>query len=91
MQKRYVFCWSLTMLATVSLMMLGSAALAGLQPGDKLDHTNCQEAKGLLPEHVTEKFCAGKYTATIIEVKDDAFQYSNKFRAGSEANAGKLL
>jgi hypothetical protein len=36
-----------------------------------------------------EKFCAGQYTADIIEVKDENFQYSKKFKEGSEANEGK--
>jgi hypothetical protein len=36
-----------------------------------------------------EKCCEGKYAAEIIEVKDEQFQYSQKFKAASEANAGK--
>jgi len=43
----------------------------------------------MLPDYVVEKFCDGKYTAEIIEVKDEQFQYSKKFKAGSESNAGK--
>jgi hypothetical protein len=81
--------WGLAVLTTASLAAFTTPASAELKPGDKLDKSNCQEAKGMLPEHVMEKFCDGKYTATIIEVKDEAFQYSAKFKAGSEANAGK--
>src|SRR2546428_4730670 len=81
--------WGLTVLTIVSLTVLTIPAFAELKPGDKLDKSNCQEAKGLLPDVVLEKFCAGQFTAEIVEVKDDAFQYSKKFRAGSEANAGK--
>ena len=73
----------------MSLIVLTTPASAELKPGVKLDKSNCQEAKGLLPDVVLEQFCAGQYTADIVEVKDDAFQYSKKFRAGSEANAGK--
>jgi hypothetical protein len=36
-----------------------------------------------------DKFCAGQYIAEIIEVKDENYQYSKKFKAGSEANEGK--
>src|SRR3989442_2404291 len=81
--------WALTALTTLSLTLGFTCASAELKPGDRLDKSNCQEAKGLLPEHVMEKFCAGQYSAEIIEAKDDAFQYSTKFKAGSEANAGK--
>lgn len=79
----------LAVLATASLAVFTSSASAELKPGTMLDKSNCQEAKGLLPEHVIEWFCGGRYTAEIIEVKDEAFQYSAKFKSGSEANAGK--
>jgi len=89
MQRSRLIRWGLTVLTIVSLTVLTTPAFAELKPGDKLDKSNCQEAKGLLPDVVLEKFCAGKYSAEIIEVKDEAFQYSAKFKAGSEANAGK--
>jgi len=81
--------WALAALTTLGLILLFTPASAELKPGDKLDKSNCQEAKGMLPEHIMEKFCDGKYTAEIIEVKDEAYQYSKKFRDGTEANAGK--
>lgn len=81
--------WWLGLVATVSIAGFPAFAGAELKPGDKLDQSNCQEAKDLLPEHVMEKFCEGKYAAEIIEVKDEQFQYSAKFKAASEANVGK--
>jgi hypothetical protein len=84
--------WIQQGLATAVALGLACAAVpvsAELKPGDKLDKSNCQEAKGLLPEHIMENFCAGQYVAEIIEVKDEQFQYSKKFKEGSEANAGK--
>jgi hypothetical protein len=81
--------WGLAVLTTVSLATFTTPAFAELKPGDKLDKSNCQQAKGQLPDYVMEKFCDGRYTAEIIEVKDEQFQYSKKFREGSEANAGK--
>jgi len=89
MQWPHLTRWGLAILTTASLAVFTTPVGAELKPGDKLTKSNCQEAKGMLPEHVMEKFCDGKYTATIIEVKDEAFQYSTKFKAGSEANAGK--
>jgi hypothetical protein len=76
-------------LITAGLFVLPPLTHAALQPGDRLEKANCQAAKTLLPDHVMEKFCTGHYVADIIEVKDDAFQYSKRFQAGSEANAGK--
>src|SRR5215475_3322401 len=89
MHRSYLIRWGLAVLVTASLIALNATARAELTPGTRLDKTNCQEAKGMLPEHVMEKFCAGQYTAEIIEMKDEAFQYSTRFKAGSEANAGK--
>jgi len=81
--------WGLAALAAASLTVFITPASAELKAGDNLEKANCQEAKGLLPDYVVEKFCDGKYTAQIIEVKDEQFQYSKKFKAGSESNAGK--
>src|SRR5499433_1096317 len=89
MQWSHPTRWGLAVLAAASLTAFTTPASAELKPGDKLDKANCQEAKGMLPDYVMEKFCDGKYAAEIIEVKDEAYQYSKKFKAGSESNAGK--
>ena len=81
--------WGLAALTTLSLTLLLTPACAELKSGDRLDKSNCQEAKGMLPEHVMEKFCDGKYAAEITESKDETYQYSTKFKAATEANAGK--
>jgi hypothetical protein len=80
--------WGLAALTTLSLIALTTPASAELKPGDKLDKSNCQEAKGMLTEQVLQWFCSGKFAAEIIEVKDEQFQYSQKFKQGGEANAG---
>ena len=54
--------WGLAVLTTASLTIPNPLVFAELKPGDKLDKANCQEAKGLLPDHVMEKFCAGQYS-----------------------------
>ena len=44
----------------------------------------------MLPDQILQGYCNGEYGPTeIVEVPDSAFQYSQKFRTGSEANAGK--
>ncbi len=89
MQRLHVVrLWLVILIATI-LTILPTTARADLKPGTRLTKANCQEAKDLLPEYVMEKFCSGQYEAEIIEVKDEAFQYSAKFKAGSEANVGK--
>lgn len=77
--------WGLAALLTLAT----APAFADISPGSTLDSSNCEEARDMLPDFVTEKFCAGDYTAKITEVTDEEFQYSKKFKAGSEANAGK--
>src|SRR5262249_22891943 len=81
--------WGLALLAIASLSLTTSPASAELKAGDKLDKSNCNEAKDLLPENMADKFCKGMYSAEIINVTDEQFQYSKKFKAGAEANAGK--
>lgn len=81
--------WGLSLVAIASFAVFTAPAFAELKPGDKLDKSNCQEAKGMLPDQALEWLCSGQWSAEIIEVKDEQFQYSQKFRAGSEANAGK--
>src|SRR5215813_14803143 len=88
MHKKYRL-QGLALATAMSLSFFVAPIYAELKPGDKLDKSNCQEAKGMLPEHVMEKFCEGQYSAEIIDVKDEAFQYSKKFKEGSESNAGK--
>jgi hypothetical protein len=89
MQRPYCMRWGLAVIAAISFTIVSTSVSAELKPGDKLDKSNCQEAKGMLPENVLEWFCSGQFTAEIIEVTDDQFQYSPKFKAGSEDNAGK--
>jgi len=89
MYRSHLTRWGLIVLATTSLTVFIPPAFGELKPGSRLDKANCQEAKDLLPDHILEKFCSGQYTADIIEVKDDEFQYSRKFKSASESNAGK--
>ena len=55
MQKQ-ILQWSLAVLTTVGFTFAGASVSAELKPGDRLDKSNCQEAKNMLPEHVMEKF-----------------------------------
>ena len=84
-----LYRWGLVALLATSIVTFVTPASGAITPGSRLNKANCQEAKDLLPENVMEKFCSGQYEADIIEVKDEDFQYSTKFKAGSEANAGK--
>lgn len=68
---------------------LSSPGLAELKPGDVLDQSNWQEAKGLLPESVLKYFAQGQARAPIIEVKDEAYRLDQEFQRDTEANAGK--
>jgi hypothetical protein len=58
-------------------------------PGQALRQDNWQEAKGLLPEAVLNRFQDGSYQAQVITLPD-TLEWGSKFKAASEANEGKF-
>jgi hypothetical protein len=90
MKRSRLTCWEFVVCIAASLAVSTSSAFAELKPGVTLDKSNCNEAKGMLPDRVLQGYCNGEYGPTeIVEVPDSNFQYSEKFQKGSEANAGK--
>jgi Protein of unknown function (DUF1329) len=72
------------------LSLLGnSPARAELNDGATLSKDNWQEAKGLLPDPILRRFQDGRYQAKIIALPS-TLGWSSKFKASSEANAGKF-
>lgn len=82
-----------TWLVTVALLAwLGTGvcpATAELRPGDVLDKSNWQEAKGLMPEAILRRFANGQHVSKVIEVPPDALRWGTRFLQLTEANAGK--
>ncbi len=91
MRRLHLGRWGLVGVTTLSFAFLMSTpAYTALEPGEMLGRENCHEAKELLPERIYEGFCNGEFGPTeIVHLPDEAFVYSTKFQAGSEANAGK--
>lgn len=88
MQRLHWESAGLTILSWV--LLLSTPVFGELKPGDVLGQANCREAKELLPERIYQGFCQGEFgPSEIIALPDEAFVYSRKFMAGSEANAGK--
>ena len=58
----------------VGALLLGPNANAELKPGDTLDQTHWQEAKGMMPEAILHRFENGQHRSTIIELPSDALQ-----------------
>ncbi len=73
----------------VGALLLGSGVNAELKPGDTLDQTRWQEAKGMMPEAILSHFENGQHRSTIIELPKDALQWSSRFKAATEVNQGK--
>jgi Protein of unknown function (DUF1329) len=74
-------------------MLLGpplfvTRAGAVLKPGDILDQTRWQEAKGMMPDAVLHRFKTGQHISKIIEISPDALRWSTRYNAATEANQG---
>lgn len=81
-------CVMVGLLLVVQLFSPEKSA-AELKPGDVLDQSNWQEAKGLLPEEVLKYFAAGEARASIVEAKDEWYRLDPEFQRFTEENAGK--
>lgn len=86
--RNYPTVFLLTSLFFLNLLR-HSAAWAEPKSGDTLSQANWQEAKGLMPDPVLRRFQDGKYQAKVIALPD-TLGWGSKFKAASEANAGKF-
>lgn len=73
----------------LSSLFSGLAAWAEPKPGELLSQQNWQEAKGLLPDAVLQRFQNGGYEATVITLPS-TLSWGQKFKSASESNAGKF-
>ncbi|MGE0827011.1 MAG: outer membrane lipoprotein-sorting protein [Candidatus Binatia bacterium] len=73
----------------VGTIVVGAGGRAELTPGDVLDQTRWQEAKGMMPDAILRRFESGHHRSKIIEVPREALQWSAKFNSATEANVGK--
>ena len=73
----------------LGVLVFTPVARAELKPGDVLDQAHWQEAKGMMPEAILQRFEAGQHISKIIEIPKDALQWSTKFNATTETNQGK--
>ncbi|MBI3248902.1 MAG: DUF1329 domain-containing protein [Deltaproteobacteria bacterium] len=91
MQERSRLCWQTIVFIAGVLgnLLLGGKSWAEPKVGDLLGQENWQEAKGLLPDAVLNRFQDGSYRATIATLPATA-DWGSKFKTASEANAGKF-
>jgi hypothetical protein len=61
----------------------------GLKPGDVLNQSNWEKAKGMLPPEILKHYQNGEYANPIVEWKEGTFNWPPDFRASSEANRGR--
>jgi len=92
MQQRK-FGRSLTRLVVITGLGIGLlsnlAAWAEPKPGEQLTQKNWQEAKGLLPDALLQRFQDGGYEANVITLPT-TLDWGSKFKSASEANGGKF-
>ena len=74
--------------AFMGALLLPAGAGAVLNPGDVLDQTRWQEAKGMMPDAVLHRFETGQHISKIIEIPSDALRWSTRYNAATEANQG---
>jgi len=71
------------------VLLLMARAGAELKPGDTLDQSTWQEAKGLMPEAILKHFANGHHISKIIELPPEAIQWGSRHRELTETNQGK--
>jgi hypothetical protein len=64
-------------------------AWAEPKPGELLGQKNWEEAKGLLPDAILQRFQDGGYEAKVITLPH-TLAWGSKFKSASETNAGKF-
>jgi Protein of unknown function (DUF1329) len=78
------------LIAFVCIVSLGGIALADVSPGDIIDKTNWEKAKGLLPESVLNWVKKGDWKLNVSEMKEDiSTYYQDYMKEYLEKNKGK--
>jgi hypothetical protein len=65
-------------------------ATDGLKPGDVLNQSNWQKAKGLLPPEILKHYETGEYVNPIVDWPVDDYVWPPDFVAGSKHNEGRF-
>jgi hypothetical protein len=67
-----------------------AASADELKPGETLDKTNWEKAKGLLPEEILKHYRENEYVNKIVDWPADKFNFPPDFKAGTQANQGRF-
>jgi hypothetical protein len=73
----------------MSTLLLTAGVGAEFKPGDVLDKSSWQEAKGLMPEAILKRFAGGQHLSKIIALPPDAVQWGSRFLEQTELNQGQ--
>lgn len=73
----------------LSVLLLTAKTGAELKPGEILDQSTWQNAKGLMPEAILKRFANGQHISKIIELPPEALQWGSRHRELTETNEGK--
>src|SRR6266545_2748104 len=68
------------------VLLLTVRATAELKPGDTLDQSTWQEAKGMMPDAILKHFANGHHLSKIIELPPEAIQWGSRFKELTETN-----
>jgi len=82
------------LLGTVLAMMLGVAMPAPadeLKPGEILDSSTWEKAKGLLPEEILKHYRENEYVNKFVDWPASQYNFPPDFKTGSDGNQGRFL
>jgi hypothetical protein len=75
--------------ALITLLLGAARGEAELKPGETLNQTRWQEAKGMMPDPILHRFETGQHISKIIELPPNAMRWSTRYNQASEENQGK--
>jgi Protein of unknown function (DUF1329) len=77
-----------TVCALLSLLLCATNVRAELKPGDVLNQSNWQEAKGMMPDAVLRRFELGQHLSKVIELPKEELRWGSRFNEATEKNQG---
>src|SRR5215510_14017299 len=89
MESRRYSRKTLTVGVLLGMLLPMARVEAELKPGDVLDQTRWQEAKGMMPDAILRRFETGQHISKVIEIPSGTLQWSTRYNQATEENQGK--
>ncbi len=80
--------WTTVAGTLLSVLLCATRVRAELKPGDVLNQSNWQAAKGMMPDAVLRRFELGQHLSKIIELPKEELRWGSRFNEATEKNQG---